>query len=489
MRPTPHLQPYPRSAMPQKPSQPKKTLSFTTKLGYGLGNLSVMTAKQAPKQLSLPIYNIALGVNPGIIGTLLALGRVWDAFTDPLVGHWSDKLVSRWGRRKPFIAIGSFLTALFFAAIWMFPRGLTPAQYVGYYAVSSALFYLALGAFSVPWYAMGYELAESYDERTKLMAFPAIFGPVGQIVVGWLYWFTQRSFFADTIEGVRYTGIGAGVIMLFFGMMPVLLVKERSIPTATTKVPAQAKKRTSFFAGVKAAVKNKPFRKLTIAFTLIICGTSLVGGLGLYVFVYCLHGGNKNAGSLLMGTHTTIWLVSSMLMTPLVTKLSLKFGKKEIFVAALVWSVFRMILLWFLLTPSYPWLALINSALSGVDNAAIFMLCHAMIADVCDFDELENGTRREGLFGALYGWFFKTGIALAFAVSGYMLVLAGFDSKLGGAQTESTLLLMKICYCGIPALMFIAAIAVFASYPLSRRMADNIREQLKTRALSQNTTT
>ncbi|OAM88547.1 MFS transporter [Termitidicoccus mucosus] len=461
-------------------------LSFKTKLGYGLGNLSVMTAKQAPKQLSLPIYNIALGVNPGVIGTLLALGRVWDAFTDPLVGHWSDKLVTRWGRRKPFIAIGSFLTALFFAAMWLFPRGLTPGQYVAYYAVSSALFYLALGVFSVPWYAMGYELAGNYDERTKLMAFPSIFGPVGQILVGWLYWFTQRSFFADTIEGVRYTGLGAGVIMLFFGLMPVLLVKERKIPaaaaTAQAKSPAQARPRASFFAGVKAAVKNAPFRRLTIAFTLIICGTSLVGGLGLYVFVYCLHGGNKDAGSLLMGMHTTIWLVSSIIMTPPVTRLSVKFGKKEIFIAALVWSVLRMILLWFLLAPGHPWLVLVNSVLSGVDNAAIFMLCHAMIADVCDHDELENGVRREGLFGALYGWFFKTGIALAFAISGYMLALTGFDARLGGAQTQATLLFMKICYCGIPALMFLAALAVFARYPLSRRMADDIRAQLAARS-------
>jgi GPH family glycoside/pentoside/hexuronide:cation symporter len=476
------------------PESPKDThpasvpLSFKTKLGYGLGNLSVMTAKQAPKQLALPVYNVALGVNPGAVGTLLALGRVWDAITDPLVGHWSDKAVTRWGRRKPFILGGAFATGAFFAAMWMFPRGLSSVQYLGYFAVTSFLFYLALGFFSVPWYAMGYELAGNYDERTKLMAFPSIFGPVGQILVGWLYWFTQRDMFADTIEGIRCVGMGAGLILLIFGLMPVLLVKERALPSSSAppvvEPPKKRRPKTSFLAGVKAAVSNGPFMLLTVTFTMIVVGTSMVNGLGFYVHVYYLFDGDTKIASELGGWHTTVWLVCSMCMTPLMAWLSVRFGKKEIFIAALVWGVFRMIVLWFVLNPSHPWLVLINAALAGVDNAAIFMLCHAMIADICDLDELRNGTRREGLFGALYAWFFKTGIALSFALSGYILTWIGFDRDLGGAQSGSTLLLMKACYCGIPALMFAAAIAVFAGYPISRRVADNVRAQLAGRQLA-----
>ncbi|MDR2673939.1 MAG: MFS transporter [Opitutaceae bacterium] len=469
--------------MSQTPPPSGRPLPFKTKLGYGLGNLSVMTAKQAPKQLALPIYNVALGVNPGAVGTLLALGRVWDAVTDPLVGYWSDKTVTRWGRRKPFILAGAISTSVFFAAMWMFPRGLAAAQYLGWFAAASFLFYLALGFFSVPWYAMGYELADSYDERTKLMAFPSALGPVGQILVGWLYWFTQRNMFADTVEGVRWVGMGAGAILLLFGLAPVLLVKERPLPPAPAPPPPTAaqgkqKPKTSFIAGVKAAMDNGPFMRLTAAFTLIVVGTSMVGGLGFYVHVYYLFGGDTKAASALVGWHTTLWLVCSMCMTPLMAWLSVRFGKKEIFIAGLAWGVLRMAALWFLLVPAHPWLVLANAVLAGVDNAAIFMLCHAMIADVCDLDELHNGTRREGLFGALYGWFFKTGIALSFAVSGYVLAWIGFNRDLGGAQPPGTLLLMKACYCGIPALMFLAALAVFARYPISRRVADDIRARL-----------
>jgi glycoside/pentoside/hexuronide:cation symporter, GPH family len=455
-------------------------LSLRTKVGYGLGNLAVMVGKQAPKQLSLPIYNVALGVNPGVVGTLLALSRVWDAFTDPFVGHWSDRVRTRWGRRKPFIFVGAILTALFFASMWMFPRGMTPGGYVVYYAVSSLFFYLALTVFSVPWYAMGYELARTYDERTRLMAFPAAIGPLGQILVGWLYWFTQLDYFEDTIEGVRYAGTGAGLILLIFGLMPVLLVRESG--NHTTVAPARPRaERWSFFRGVRDAMRNGPFMRLTVAFTLVIVGTSMVGGLGFYVHAYYLFGGDTRAAGALGGWHMTVMLVCSMLATPLAARLSVRFGKKEIFLAALVWAAVRTVLLWFLLQPNLPWLVLLNSALNGVDNAAIFMLCHAMIADVCDFDELENGTRREGLFGALYGWFFKTGIALAFGVSGYVLVWIGFNRDLGGNQDPQTLWWMKTAYCGVPALAFLMGLAVLARYPISRRVAEDVRLELARR--------
>ena len=71
---------------PDLNNQPDQRLSLKTKLGYGLGNVAVMVGKQAPKQLSLPIYNVTLGVNAGYVGTVLALGRLVDAFTDPFVG-------------------------------------------------------------------------------------------------------------------------------------------------------------------------------------------------------------------------------------------------------------------------------------------------------------------------------------------------------------------------------------------------------------------
>jgi glycoside/pentoside/hexuronide:cation symporter, GPH family len=459
-------------------------LSLKTKVGYGVGNVAVMIGKQAPKQLSLPIYNLALGVSPGAVGTVLALGRIVDAFTDPFVGHLSDRLATRWGRRRPMIFLGAIFAALFFTALWLCPRGLTPAGCLIYFIGASLLYYMSLSVFCVPWYALGYELAPNYDERTRLMAFQGFMGPLGQILVFWLYPWTQlgikHGWFTDTIHGIRWIGFGAGLVMVLFGFLPVLLVRERFGSDAAGARKAK-KPRPSLWAGIKAAVKNGPFVRLAIAVSTVLIGTSMVGGLGLYVFIFCLFGGDKAAGSVLLGWHGTTGLISNMVFTPLLSKLSVRYGKKEVFLAALGWGFARLCLLWFLLDPAHPYLVMVNAVLIGVDNAAIFMLCHAMIADVCDVDERDCGSRREGLYGSLFSWLYKNGIALAYALSGFILVWVGFKAKLGGNQTHSTLLLMKSSYCLVPALFFLASFLVFWRYPIGRRFATQVRAELDER--------
>lgn len=466
---------------PMKTPPSDGSLSFRTKLGYGLGNFACMIGKQAPKQLSLPVYNVALGVDPSGVSTVLALGRVWDAVTDPLVGHWSDRVSTRWGRRKPFMLLGAVLTGLFFAAMWMIPRGLGPSAYLAYYAVTSFLFYLALTIFSVPWYALGYELAKTYDERTSLMAYPAVIGPLAQILVGWLYALTQLSFFSDTLDGVRWVGAGAGVLLLVFGLMPVLLVREDALPPAPVKAKAAKAKGPGFVSGVRAAFRNRPFRALTLAFTAILIGSSLVFGLGFYINTYYLFNGDTRAAGVLLGWMSTVTLVTTMVFTPLAARLAGRFGKKEVFMAGICWAIARMVAQWFLLTPEMPYLMLVNAVLLGVESAAIYMLCHAMIADVCDLDEYENGTRREGLFGAIYAWVYKTGLAMAFAASGYVLVLIGFDRELGGAQTPHTLTAMKIVFCALPLVMYAAALAAMRGYDLDKTRCEAMRGEMARR--------
>ena len=454
-----------------------------------------MMGKLAPRELALPIYNILLGVSPSAMGWVLGLGRLVDAFTDPFTGNVSDKTQSRWGRRRPFIFLGVIFVALFFTALWWFPKGLTPNAYLLYFIGIAFLYYISLSVFSVPWYALGYELAPDYDNRTKLMAFAGFLGPIGQMIVCWLYRLTQMDFFKGdnlyrltnlelfkgdpTTTGLRFVTICAGIMIALFGIVTAVFVRERN---AGAGAAAQSKKpRPSFFAGAKAAAKSPAFTRLTVAFVLIQLGIQMVGVLGFYNFVYYLNAGDKKAGSFLLACHNTVWLVSNMIFTPIIAKLTARFGKKEMFLAAIVWGILRMGLMWFLMDPAHPWGMLINGAMMGVDNAAIFMLCHAMIADICDVDERDSGHRREGLYGSLYSWAFKVGIASAQLVSGYILVWIGFDRALGGMQTAHTLTWMKLSYCAVPAAFSLLALLVFLGYPITRRYAQEVRAELDAR--------
>ena len=468
---------------PPAPHQDTR-LPASTKLAFGIGNFPVIISKLAPKQLALPIYNDALGVNSGAISTILGATRILDAFTDTIMGHISDKTSSKWGRRRPYIFLGAILNAFFFASMWFFPRGLSEWGYVAYFSATATMFYLALTVFSVPWYALGYELPSNYDDRTRLQAWVNMFGPLGQIAVAWFYPCTQLKIFSDMIEGVRYMGCAAGILLMVFGIIPAIFLREPRSTAEKQPVGTKEKKRGAFWKGVRDAFKCRPFLQLTIAFTLVLIGVSFVNSLNFYIHTYYLFGGDRAAASILSGWNLTVSCIGSILLTPLAAKLSIRFGKKEIFVFALCYGAVRSILLWWLLDPAHPWLVLCNSVFAAFDGASVFMLCHAMLSDICDVDELESGQRREGLFGALYGWIYKTGNALSLMLAGYLLVIIGFKAGTTGkafAQSPETLQLLKMVYCFFPIITFGIGAWIMSRYTLSRAMANGIREQLEQR--------
>lgn len=459
-------------------------LPLRSKLLFSCGNFAVLISKLSPKQLAMPVYHDSLGINPWILSMFLGMARLVDAFTDMLVGHWSDNTVTRWGRRRPFIFLGAILNAFFFASMWLFPRGLTESGYMIYFAVTASFFYLSLSLYSVPWYALGYELPPTYDDRTRLQSWVNVFGLLGQISLGWFYTITQLKVFGDMITGVRFMGFLAGGILLLFGIIPALFTKEPR-RDASLCTPKKAKQEMpTLREGLRAAWNCGPFVRLTLAYSIVLIGASFSKSLNYYIHTYVLYGGNRAPASILTGWNITILCVSSILFTPLASKLSIRFDKKSIFILALCWGAARSILLWFLLDSAHPGLVLLNSVLNGFDEAAIFMLCHSMISDICDLDELSSGVRREGLFGGVYGWVFKSGNVLSLMLLGYILLRSGFRGGTVTAtyhQSALSLLWLKTSYCAVPAFLYLSGAVLMWRYPINRRAAEVTRMALESK--------
>ncbi|ETR68984.1 MAG: hypothetical protein OMM_04234 [Candidatus Magnetoglobus multicellularis str. Araruama] len=136
---------------------------------------------------------------------------------------------------------------------------------------------------------------------------------------------------------------------------------------------------------------------------------------------------------------------------------------------------------WWCYDPLVPWKILIPQPLGSIGMGGLFTLMGSMIADVCDMDELETGKRREGMFGSIYWWMVKLGMALAFAASGYLLNWTGFDVSLGGAQSNTTFFWMRVVDVGVPAVA--AGISIFAVslYKLTEQRSQEIRLELDKR--------
>jgi GPH family glycoside/pentoside/hexuronide:cation symporter len=135
---------------------------------------------------------------------------------------------------------------------------------------------------------------------------------------------------------------------------------------------------------------------------------------------------------------------------------------------------------WVGYNPDHPYWLLFAAPLVAFGVGSLFTLMGSMIADVCDYDELGTRRRREGVFGAIYWWMVKVGMAMAGLLTGIMLNASGFAVDLG-AQTERTLFLLRVFDVGVPLATSAIAIFVMLTYPITEQKAYEMREELELR--------
>ena len=173
--------------------------------------------------------------------------------------------------------------------------------------------------------------------------------------------------------------------------------------------------------------------------------------------------------------------VATFLVIALVTYLATKIGKKRAFYFTIGVSVIGYLSKWWCYTPEAPWLLLLPAPLMAFGLGGLFTLMGSMMADDVDEDELKTHQRREGMFGSIFWWVVKLGMAAAIAGGGFLLNWTGFDVELGGQQSASALYWMRVCDAFIPAGTSLIAIAAVAWYPIDETKAAATRAQLEAR--------
>ncbi|MEM6731634.1 MAG: MFS transporter, partial [Myxococcota bacterium] len=177
----------------------------------------------------------------------------------------------------------------------------------------------------------------------------------------------------------------------------------------------------------------------------------------------------------------TLGAVSTFVVIAIVTALSSRYGKRRAFFFAVAVSILGYGAKWFCYSPETPWLVLLPSPLQAFGLGGLFTLMPAMIADVVDEDELSTNERREGMYGSIFWWVVKVGMAAALAAAGPLLNVTGFDVALGGDQSESTLFLMRVFDVVIPIITSVVAIWAIYVYPITEERAHEIRAELESR--------
>lgn len=466
-------------------TRPEDRIPFIQKVIFGFGGLVNNMLGAAIANMAIAL-NLGLGLNPALVGLMSALPRLTDAITDPLMGYISDNTRSRWGRRKPYIFGGAIAAGILYAVIWQFPAGQSDQFYFWFFLLGSFAFYLAYTVFATPLIALGFELTPDYHERTRLMAVFNFMGQMAYMVAPWFLWFMQYELlFDDMVQGASWLAIIVGAFTIFVGILPALFLKEtqssgfdkQTQRLNAQEVPAAGVK--GFLKGFVLAVKFKPFLALCTATFLVFNGYMMVLSFQNYVIIYYVFGGDQSMGAEYAGWAGTVSAISTFCVIVLISRLSVSMGKRKAFFLATGISVFGYLLKLVCYTPEHPMLLLLPVPFIAFGLGGLFTLMLSMIADVCDLDELQTGQRREGMFGSIYWWVVKLGMAVALAAGGLMLSATGFDVDLGSAQSADTLLMMRLIDALVPAACSAIAIWVIAGYPISEQKAHDVRLALE----------
>lgn len=449
-------------------------LPVVQKIGYGMGAMATNVAVNSFSNLTLLIYNSGLGVNPALLGVAQFIPRLWDAVTDPLVGNLSDNTRSRFGRRRPYIFVGAFALGLAFALLWMAPKGWNQYLTFGYILAASLFFFTAMTLYDVPRGALGFEMTDDYHERTRIFAYCSFLINVGALTTPWLYFLATRKLFKDEVEGMKYVGLAMGGLMLAGGLFCALVCKERK----TEQVKHQA--RVKFWDSVAMTSKNRTFLRLLAVVLPVTIGFYFVNGFSQYILLYYVYGGDKPAASVLMGWVGTLWAALSLPGVFVMTYIATRIGKSKTVMLFLIIMAAGNSLKIVCYSKTHPWLILIPTASLSLGMLVLFSLVYAMLADICDEDELKTGKRREGSYQAVYGWWWKIGISAGLLVSGLLLRATGFDEKLT-VQAESTLFWLRFWEISLPSALCLLSAYLLTHYPLTETRAYEIKALLEER--------
>lgn len=467
-----------RSRVPEKDRVP-----FWQKVAYGLGGPVEGTAIWIPQGNLTPVFNIALGMNPALLGIVLMLWRIYDAVADQVMGNISDNARTRWGRRRPFIVAGAVLTGLTMPLIWWMPAGLAEWQMFAWLLMGGLVFYTCFSIWAMPYYSLQLEMSPDYNERTNITAYRAYAQQLLQVAASWVLALVSLPVFSrlpdaqpDLVNGMRYVSIGLGALTIVLGVLPGLFVKERYYEKETSK---QAKQ--PLVKGLKQTLSTRPFLWIILIVFTKTFGVGLVATIGFYLNAYYACRGDLVLATTISGVIGTVLFAPNLLSIPLCTWIANRWDKRTLLYVTVVSGILGSLSVYLFVTPVNPWLQLIPALLTGPIGIGLWLVVPSMQADVADYDELMTGIRREGSFSAVFSWTFKASSALTGGLSGIILVWTGFAIHQGADQAPHVLTNLKLFYIWIPIVFLVFCLFAINRYPLTRLRMAEIRSELERR--------
>lgn len=429
--------------------------------GYGLGSIASAMFNCVPSLVLLFFLTQTLGIRPAWAGAVMLIPKLWDVITDPFMGMLSDRTQSRWGRRRPWMLLGTITMPLAFVMLFSVPDfdSWQPrfAWVMAWYLVAATCFTV----YVIPYVSMPAEMTNSYHERTRILSWRMAFVVVGILLSGAL-----APMLIDAGGGGRagHQLMSLVVAAIMFSVMLITFFATAQLPQRRWQ-PAEV----AGMQALRVALQNKPFKVLMLGYLIMmIAANSLMASLPFYVS-HVLGGGGETV-TLLFVFHLT----PSLLSIPFWNKWSQRVGKQAGLMAGVCLYAAGCAALYFVGNEPTMWLVLTIVSCMGVGMGAIQLYPFAMLPDVIALDRRQTGLNREGLFTGVWIANEKIGIACGAFMAAMMLELFGFIEG-GGEQTAEALQGIQVAFALAPALLLFLSMAILKSYSLDREMMRSSR--------------
>lgn len=450
------------------------------KVGYAFGDFGNDFTFLLSSMFMMKFYTDVMGVSAGLVGLLMMLARVVDAFTDVTMGQIVDRSKpTKDGKFRPWIkrmcgpvAIASFLIyqsrfagmPMGFRVFWMFFT----------YLLWGSIFYTSI---NIPYGSMASAISPNAKNRAELSTYRNIGATMAGLVIGVV---TPKVAYeivdgATVLSGSRMTMI-AGVFSILCIICYLLcfnLVRERvEVPQNTTKLDVGAM--------LKSIFTNRALLGIIAAAIMLLLGQLGMSGMQPYVFPVYYNSANAQSMASLTGSLGVL-----IVCAPFAVPLSSKIGKKELaIIASLVGAALWIICL--ILRPANPMVFLAFYTLAYICIGFFNTVIWAMITDVIDDSEVKNGVREDGTIYSVYSFARKLGQAASSGMIGVVLTVIGYSDAVAKSPADYPGVLSGIFTwsCLIPAIgMVLVAAALLVIYPLSKaKVEENVAELARRRS-------
>jgi GPH family glycoside/pentoside/hexuronide:cation symporter len=446
----------------------EEKLPLRTKVLFSTGDLSTSIPLAIVMFFQLYFLTDVAGLRPDLAGWAVGIGRIWDAVNDPLFGLISDRIRTRWGRRRVLLLFGALPLGISFAMMWLVPPW-GPLALTAYYALAFILFDTVFTAVHVGYNALTPEMTPDYDERSSLNGYRMVFsisGTLGAIILA-----TVLGWYIDDTR-VLYGLVGAGLGLA--SIIPPLIVfrvtRERPAEEQPEPLPVRD--------ALAATLSNRPFWLVMGLYLLSWTTASILAAVLVYYANYYLRVPDQANYFVLVAQGAAI------LFIPLWVWVARRLDKRRAFIlGTLSWIVVLVAL--FGLQADQVTLAYVLAALAGSGIATAYVIPWSMVPDIIEYDQVSTGQRREGSYYAFASLFQKLATGLAIWALGQVLAFTGYITPESGAplpeQPAGAVLAIRIAMTLVPIVLLVLAILCAWRYPITRERHRALRDELAAR--------